>query len=68
MVAGGRLCSASDGEAIEKSRSVPMPRHSGRQDEEDFANETSLLEIEITARGHKCTFTLSSAANCIEFF
>ena len=40
------------------------------EDEEDFASERSLLEIEITARGHECIFypKFRCKLNHIEFF
>ena len=40
------------------------------EDEEDFANERSLLEIGITARGHECIFypKFHCELNYIEFF
>ena len=40
------------------------------EDEEDIANERSLLEIEITARGHECIFCpkFHCELNYIEFF
>ena len=40
------------------------------EDEEGFANEKSLLEIEITARGHECIFYPKSHCELsyIEFF
>ena len=40
------------------------------EDEDDFVNERSLLEIEITARGHECIFypKFHCELNYIEFF